>query len=95
MIAECHSLPNIYDMLKAKVERSPGKLILEKKHLTTAFSWPKNRHHLILGGPGGQTIDSRSTSGLPLETSGSTSPSEYSDYLDSNGEFDKPNSGIK
>ena len=30
----------------------------------------RNRHHLTLGGPGGRTVDSRSTSGLPLETWG-------------------------
>ena len=34
------------------------------------FSEEKYRHHLTLGGSGGQTVDTRSTFGVPLKTSG-------------------------
>ena len=49
----------------------PGKLISSKKHLKTAFfGGKKSRHHLTLGRSGGQTVDTRSTSGVPLKSLG-------------------------
>ena len=38
IIAKCHSFPNMYDMLQAKVDRLAGKTyFVQKKHLKTAF----------------------------------------------------------
>ena len=39
IIAKCHSFPNMYDMLKAKVDRLAGKMGLEKK--TASYSGQK------------------------------------------------------
>ena len=50
--------PKMCDMLWAKVVGRENGL---KKHLKTAFFLgEKNRHHLTLGGRGGQIIDTRS-----------------------------------
>ena len=55
----------------AKVYRLAGKIYLvQKKHLKTAFLSGQNRPHLTLGGPGGQTVDTRSSFGAPLKTLG-------------------------
>ena len=65
MIAECHSFPNMYDMLKAEVDHLAGRsLLATKKTPKTVFSRWKNWHYLTFGGPGWKTIDSRSTSGI-------------------------------
>merc|ERR1711994_504835 len=45
----------------------PGKLISSKKQ---PFLGDKYRHHLTLGRSGGQTVDTRSTSGVPLKRLG-------------------------
>ena len=45
-------------------------LFSQKKHLKTAFLSGQNRPHLTLGGPGGQTVDTRSSFGAPLKTLG-------------------------
>ena len=41
-----------------------------KKILKRPFSAAENRHHFISGGPGGKTVDTRSTFGAPLKTLG-------------------------
>merc|ERR1711978_507490 len=49
----------------------PGKLISSKKTLQKQpFLGEKYRHHLTLGRYGGQTVDTRSTSGLPPKSLG-------------------------
>ena len=53
----------MYDMLWEKVDELAGKIFEEKKHLKQPFSRDKNRHHLTLGGPGGQIVDTKSTFG--------------------------------
>ena len=69
----CINFPNMYDMLKAKVDRLVGKTYLvQKKIKNSLFSVAKYRHHLILRGSGGQTVDTRSTFGVPLKLWGIT-----------------------
>ena len=41
-----------------------------KKILKRPFSAAENWHHFISGGPGGKTVDTRSTFGAPLKTLG-------------------------
>merc|ERR1712117_167896 len=48
----------------------PGKLISSKKTKKQPFLGEKYRHHLTLGRSGGQTVDTRSTSGVPLKSLG-------------------------
>merc|ERR1712020_674826 len=49
----------------------PGKLISSKKNTyKQPFLGDKYRHHLTLGRSGGQTVDTRSTSGVPLKSLG-------------------------
>ena len=49
---------------------SVGRVYRTKNTYKPHFWADKNRQHPTLGGPGGQTIDSRSTSGLPLKSLG-------------------------
>ena len=63
MIAECKSFSDMYNMLWAKVDRWPENRFLQKKHLKQ----PVLLGFLTLGGRGGQNIDTRSASSLPLE----------------------------
>merc|ERR1712116_123519 len=49
----------------------PGKLISSKKTpKNSVFLAARNRHHLTLGRSGGQTVDTRSTSEVPLKSLG-------------------------
>ena len=64
------SFQNMCDM--QKLINWPGKLILcnKKKHLKTAILVDTILGYLTLEGSGRQTVDARSTSGLPLKTWG-------------------------
>ena len=55
-------------MLKAKVDRLAEKMdFVQNTPKNGLFERKINRHHLILGGAGGQTVDTRSPFGVPLK----------------------------
>ena len=71
MIRQTTSFRNMCDTLGAKIDRLARKIdFTQKKHLKTDIFACTNLGHPTFEGPGRLTVDTRSTSGLPLKTLG-------------------------
>ena len=68
MSRQINSLQNMCDMLQAKIDRLARK-ILKRNTSKSPILVDTNLSYLTLEGPGRQTVDTRSTSGLPLKSS--------------------------
>jgi len=61
----------MYGMLKAKIDRFARKIdFVQKNTSKSPILVDTNLSYLTLEGPGRQTVDTRSTSGLALKTLG-------------------------
>jgi len=68
---QTNSFQNMYDMLEAKVDCLARKIdSLQKNTLKTIIFVCTNLGYLTLEGPGRQTVDTRSASGVALKTWG-------------------------
>ena len=66
-----NSFQNMYGMNRQKLTVGPGKFILCKKNTSKmAIFVCTNLSYLTMEGPGRQTVDTRSTSGVSLKTLG-------------------------
>ena len=66
-----NSFQNMYGMNRHQLTVWPGKSILCKKNTSKSpILVDTNLGYLVLAGPGRQTVDTRSTFGVPLKTLG-------------------------